>query len=304
VCGIHHALFLVRLGRHEEAQQLSEQNRAVLCRVVGPDSPDVIGCDLLLSDLARQHGDSEKAHALLAEADKWARVRDAPELLCWSLLINARIALADSQAGDEKSSEAKRKEALVAIEEGLRIARDCGYGIHHIDLLTSRARIRLLQADADGAEHDARTALFGIPGSPGGAHDCNDTPLDESSPADQRGIFPPKDSGWPTLLAATHPECGYAWGEGDARQVLAEALLLRASGLLDRDRFAPKGLNRLPASVQELITRARTELTACLALRERIEDPKVHETQAALKKLEQGVLVAQDRKSTRLNSSH
>jgi hypothetical protein len=186
-------------------------------------------------------------------------------------------------------------EALVSkLEEGIREARRGGFGIYHLDLLVLRARVRLLQGDAGAAERDARTALFGLAEPPSGGSPYDAPALDETAPPERRGIFPSPESGWPKLLAATHLECGYAWGEGDARQALAEALLLRAAQSLGRPDFVPARFDQLPADARALIDRARDQLTLCCALRERIRDPKREETERTLRRLEGGVLTEYD----------
>lgn len=89
------------------------------------------------------------------------------------------------------------KGARDAVEDGLRIARDCGFWLYHIDLMILRGRVALAEGDVAGARDAVEVAL-------------------------SRGVRPPEDSGLPVLLAATDPECGYAWGEEDGRALLAE----------------------------------------------------------------------------------
>ena len=155
--------------------------------------------------------------------------------------------------------------ARTAIEEGLRIARECGFGIYHVDLLLERARLHLVTGDAQAAESDVRTALFD-------------------------GHSPPPETGLPTLLAATDPECGYAWGEALGRHLLAEALLLQAAQSLRRETFVPAQFDQLPEEVRGLIEGARRELDRCRELRARIQDPKVRETQGVREALQRGEL--------------
>ena len=171
---------------------------------------------------------------------------------------------ATAQAEDG-AFHAPYEEAARAIEEGLRIARECGYGIFHIDLLLERARLHLLSGDAEAAQADARTALFD-------------------------GHAPPPDAGFPTLLAATDPECGYAWGIAAGRHLLAEALLLQAAQMLGRTDFTPARFNEVPDDVQRVVNEAREELTQCLELREQIQDPKAAETEGVITSLRGGVL--------------
>jgi hypothetical protein len=106
--------------------------------------------------------------------------------------------------------------ALGEAEAGLLHAVSCGYGLLHIELLVTLAHIRLAWPDPPRAIQAAREALD----------------------------------------LATHPECGYAWGEADAAQAWGEAY------------FA----NHEPTLAQRAFTRA-------LEVRRRIEHPGVGETE-------------------------
>ena len=211
--------------------------------------------NLIQADLARERHDLDTARQFLDAAHEWALARDAKETLCWAARVRARIAR-DAEAPDD---------ARRAVEEGLRIARDCGFGIYHIDLLLLRARLALEAGDAEAALADIDTAL-------------------------SEGVHPPEESGLPELLAATDPECGYAWGEAEGRHLRAEALLHRAARQLERNEFAPARFGQLPEEVRGLLDAARQELETCRALRQKIQDPKVEETQRVLADLDGGVL--------------
>ena len=152
----------------------------------------------------------------------------------------------------------------MAIEKGLRIARDCGFGIFHIDLLLLRAQVALYEGNPAGAMRDVLVAL-------------------------DEGVHPSEESGLPKLLAATDKECGYAWGIGDARHVLAEALLLQAAQTLGSKTYKPRS-RKIPAEVRELIKSARTELQKCARLRKRIQDPRQEATKRVIDQLKKGVL--------------
>jgi hypothetical protein len=140
-------------------------------------------------------------------------------------------------------------EAGGAIEEGLRIARDCGFGIFHIDLLLERARLHLLRGDPGGALDDVRVAL------------------DDGRPGDER-------TGRPELLAANDRECGYAWAIPPGLHLRAEALLLRAARKLGRREFAPANKDKLPKPVLTLIQDATTLLTEALDWWRKLKDPE------------------------------
>ncbi len=249
--------------------KLFQEPKKILREGWGEQHQDIPRCNLLLADLARERDELDVAKDLHQQAHDWAIARDAKESLCWSAWVRGRIALTEARQQEDFSHGPEASRLLAAarasIEEGLRIARDCGFGIYHIDLLTLRAQVSLHESNAETAERDARVAL-------------------------SEGVHPPEDSGLPTLLAATDEECGYAWGEGDARHLLAEAYLLQAAQTLGESDFAPARFDTLPDEVKTLIEQAREALTACRDLRKRIQDPKIADTEHVLKQLKGGVL--------------
>ncbi len=268
--GVFHSLLLIRLGRHEEAVRLTEVNKSILRRDFGKQQQDIPKCDFILADLARQRGDLSGARTLLAKAHDWAISRSAKEPLCWSALVRARIELSAliqlGSASEDRGADAASHidQAKSAIDDGLRIAHDCGFGIHHIDLLLLRAQTALHEGRATDAEGDIRLAL-------------------------DKGVHPPDDSGLPELLAATDTECKYAWGIGDGRHLLAEALLLQAAQKLKSRTYKPRS-RTVPADVRELITLARAELQKCARLRKKIQDPKLADTEQVLHDIRGGAL--------------
>ena len=270
--GIWHSVLLVRLAQHEKATRLTEANRNILCENFGEQHHDIPKCDYILADLARERGDLPGARKRLAEALDWAIAHDAKESLCWSALVRAKIELSRGRCADQsKGADTSNgphsgpyDEARAAIKDGLRIARDCGFGIFHIDLLMLRVQVALHEGRAVDAERDVRLAL-------------------------DQGVQPPAESGLPELLAATDKECGYAWGIAEARHLLAEALLLRAAQKLGSRTYKPRS-RKTPPDVRKLITSARAELQKCARLRKRIQDPKQKDTQEVLDRLNDGVL--------------
>jgi hypothetical protein len=103
---------------------------------------------------------------LYESAHNWALARDAKEILCWAALIKARIELAGLKvqgSGVRRQGsgvgEGRLQAAQDALDEGLKIARDCGYGIYHIDLLLAQAHLHLLQGNPQAALADLRLAL-------------------------------------------------------------------------------------------------------------------------------------------------
>jgi len=153
----------------------------------------------------------------VTEALTWAVAHDAPGVICECALLQARIALAkitefgeppnrttEFVANGDLASGTLYQCAVAAIDRGLKIARDCGYGIEHIELLLARARLFLLDGNAAQALDDIRIAL------------------DDGRPANEK-------TGQPVLLAARDADCGYAWAVPKGLQFRAEALLLQAA---------------------------------------------------------------------------
>ena len=88
--GIHHTHLLTRLGRHEEAQRLTEANIGMERQIAGPDNFYEPQCRLILASRQLSSGDVSEAERLCHEARDWALARDAKEVLCWSALVHAR----------------------------------------------------------------------------------------------------------------------------------------------------------------------------------------------------------------------
>jgi len=190
--------------------------------------------DLLLAELARLQGKPGEAHEPLKRAFDWGIKTADREILVWGYLIQARLALDMSDFG-----AAER-----AVREGLRIAEYCGYGLYWIDLVVARGHLHLRRGDLAKAEENALQAL-------------NGKRMDGSIPES-----PAEPEAQLHMLGARHPECGYAWGEGDALHLLGEALL-----------------------AQGRRKEAREELEKCLALRERIQDYQATRTREILTRL-------------------
>jgi hypothetical protein len=259
--GVQHAWLLARLGRDEEAARLTEANKAILRHTLGEQHHYLPRCNLLLAGLARVRGEFSAARTLQREAREWAVARDAREPLCWAAWEGGRIALADARrkADGPDGPETVRclREARHAADEGLRLAREGGFGIFHIDLLLLRASTALEEGDAAAAEQDARTAL-------------------ETGPKSQ-----------PPLVATADPACGYAWGTGLAHFLLADAYVLRAAQRLGRASFRP---DCPPSEVRDLLEAAADQLAASRRVRTRIQDPALAETERMLQDLATGVL--------------
>lgn len=169
------------------------------------------------------------------------------------MLVRARIELAKVNAQQPKGKTGHLQAAQNDLTEGLKIARDCGYGIYHIDLQLEQAHLNLLQ------------------GNPQGALDNIHLSLDEGIPANDL-------TGQPELLAANNPECGYIWGIVEGLYRRAQALLLQAAQILGNDSFEPAKCPTLPAAVQDLIMQAEVYLREAMTHWRDLHDPEVSES--------------------------
>jgi len=240
---------MARFGRSGQARELCHKALDSTTKEIGVSAyQSDRKLYLALAELAIAEGDLTAARDYQQQAMEWARARDHQEMLCGGTLIGAKIAL--EAAGKDKAQHTRIAEAIAGLEEGLRIARRCGYGILHIDLLNSRALAWLMQGKPGEAERDVRVALFdGVAGRPEGSQ--------------------------PELLPAMSEQCGYAWGEAEGRLRLGEALLLRAAAAQPPDRA-------------DLVRQGREQLTLCLELQKRMEDPLVTATEKMLERIDSG----------------
>lgn len=177
---------------------------------------------LLLARALLGQGRGPAALSQIQVVENWARSADAIPAACEVHLLRAGLAVLD----DDPVA------ATEAAERGLGIAREAGLGLLHIELLVALGQAALRRGRPDEAAHAAATALFGqellTPGvalyrAP--ARDEQTVLAGDDEWYEHSGVFPPPETGRPALLAATHPDCRYRWGEAPARVVLAEALL-------------------------------------------------------------------------------
>lgn len=239
-----------------------------------------------LLDLERHDEAMREAKAI----ETWASAHDSAPKLCIANTLYARIAL---RRGTGEAAHAH-------VLEGLRIARESGLGLLHIDLLVLQAQAALLLNDPDEALHAAATALFGQePLGPGEtlylASARVETKEDDETVRERAGIFPPHETGRPYLLAATHPVCSYAWGESEARRMYAEALLARLAKDLNTTACNVAGLDH---DSRATIDGARRQLTHALRVVERslsdADHPHIVRLQNRIEELDGGVLTEYD----------
>lgn len=202
-CAVPRGHVLLLLGRFQAVRDAARLD--VLYRDLGWEG-DRARCQLLAAEAARRQADLAGARNHLAEATAWVLHSGSVEHLCLLHLVRARLA----------QQEGQREAAQQAVNEGLRLARQCGLGLYHIDLLCLHAEIILGRGDAPAAERMANEALW----------------------------------------RATATDCGYAWGEAEARHLLGEAL-----------------------AAQQKTAEARAALDLALGLRGRLNDPRAEETE-------------------------
>jgi tetratricopeptide (TPR) repeat protein len=265
--GIWHTYLLACLARHEEAIRLTKANLGICLEEAGIGNIFEPHCQLILSALHVETGDLSSAERLCSSARDWALARDAKEVLCWSFLVEAQHALADharvplappvpnvkgqtdtEDTGGASGTQDHLSAARTAVESGLKIARDCGYGLYHIDLLLVRARLYLLRGDARAALDDIEVAL------------------DTGIPANE-------ETGQPELLAANHEACGYAWAIPAALQLRAEALLLQAAHIIGETTYKTRSRKTAPEA-RELIKLAKSELRKAMTRWKKLHDPE------------------------------
>src|SRR5262249_12146282 len=104
---------------------------------------------MLHAEIARRQADALRCRQYLDAASRWVLHSGSVEHLCLLHLMRARTA---RTAG---GLELARRAAV----EGLHLARQCGLGLYHVDLLCEQAEIWLVQQEAQAAEESAREAV-------------------------------------------------------------------------------------------------------------------------------------------------
>lgn len=246
--GVHFAELQLRLGTPDLALKLLEK---VHGDFGAGQSSESIQCTLVLADVLCEQGLHARARKTLEAIREWAIARDAKGELCSAAFVAARtafFAIRDrcTAENDKPSLETRLRDSL---EDGLRIARSCGYGILHIDLLLLRAATALESSRPVDAIRDLDLAL-------------------------DQGIHPPPAYGEPELRAASDGECGYLWGMAEGRHLRGETLLFQAAQRLGRAKFGPQDLDHLPLDVQQLVRQGREQLRQAVELWRQLRDPE------------------------------
>jgi hypothetical protein len=151
-------------------------------------------CRLIQAEVARRQADGRRAYECLYDAARWILHSGSVEHLCLLHLMRSRVARGESDY----------VLAQQALDEGLHLARHCGLGLYHVDMLCEQAEVDLARGRAASAEVSAREALR------------------RASAADCQMLWAAAEAGH--LLGQA---LGLQQRYGEARDVLDETLALR-----------------------------------------------------------------------------
>jgi len=135
---------LLLLGRLRQAWEQPRLDR--LYKDIGWEG-DRARSQLLLAEVARRQSEMDTCHRSLGAASGWILRSGSVEHLCLWHRVRGRVA----------RDEGALAEARRAVDEGVHLARQCGLGLDHIQLLNARAEIVLL-TDPELAETSASEA--------------------------------------------------------------------------------------------------------------------------------------------------
>jgi hypothetical protein len=145
-CPIPRDQLLLYLGRLSQIRQSALLER--FYHEIGWEG-DRARCQLLLAEVARRQGEMALCRQHLDAAAGWILHSGSVEHLCLLHLVRARATRSPGE------SEAARRE----VTEGVHLARQCGLGLYHVELLCEQAEQFLAAGDAAAAEPAAREAL-------------------------------------------------------------------------------------------------------------------------------------------------
>jgi len=238
--GMPAAHILLTEGKFEQVIEVAESGIARSFAAGHPEDHTTVGLRAVLAQAALRLGRGELAELHTTAIEVWAAAADAVPHLLTAHQLRGQLAAARGELDAAEQS----------LRAAVRMARDSGAGLRHIDVLTDLAWVALRAGRPDEAVHLAATALFGQEPMAAGvavyeapARDERRRAPDDDAWYAAAGIFPPPDSGQPPLLAATHPECGYRWGEAQARLVLAEAMLARLAVFSRTTTWSTEGID-------------------------------------------------------------
>ena len=145
-CVISRVQLLLYTGRYSDAW-LGTQPEQVYEMIGWED--DRARSQLLRADVACRMGDPDSTRQSIESPGRWILHSGSVEHLCLYHLVRCRSA---KKAGDIQGAQ-------LAVIEGLHIARRCGLGLYHVELLSMQAELLMASAQAVGAEDSAREAM-------------------------------------------------------------------------------------------------------------------------------------------------
>jgi ATP/maltotriose-dependent transcriptional regulator MalT len=145
-CVISRAQLLLYGGRYPDAWLGTEPEQVY--EMIGWED-DRARSQLLRADAACRIGELDSMRQSLESAARWILHSGSVEHLCLYHLVRCRTA---KKAGDIQAAQ-------LAVDEGLHLARRCGLVLYHVELLSMRAELLMVSAEAVGAEDSAREAM-------------------------------------------------------------------------------------------------------------------------------------------------
>jgi tetratricopeptide (TPR) repeat protein len=145
-CVISRVQMLLYVGRYPDAWLATEAEHVY--EMFGWED-DRARCQLLRAYVACQMRDTVSARQSIESAGQWILHSGSVEHLCLYHLVRARCA---TQANEVEAAQ-------FAVDEGLHVARQCGFGLYHVELLCVEANLLLIAAQAIAAERSAREAI-------------------------------------------------------------------------------------------------------------------------------------------------
>ena len=106
-------------------------------------------CQLFQAEVASRLGNRAGTQRSLDDATRWILHSGSVEHLCLYHLVRARVAMRERDGAGAQS----------AVADGLHLARRCGLGLYHIELLSVSAELSLNESQPAAAEQLAREAF-------------------------------------------------------------------------------------------------------------------------------------------------
>ena len=198
-------------------------------------SDEVARFDLIKAEIERRRGNLRGARGLLEKATQWIVQSGSQEHLCALHLGKARLAI------DEQDYQLGK----TALEEGLHVAEQCGFGFYSIHLQIALARLLICTEDFAAALYAAMAARNGILRQTHKPPETSDVELEQL-----------------LVIGADHPNSQYAWA-------------VSLAGSLQGYVLAKLGK----------LAEAKQILVAILELQKRIGDPHLEKTRTLIASL-------------------